>query len=111
MKKILTATIILGVMLCASGCSADTAQESSSQTTTSASTEAVSTEEAVDSSVNEGELKTGTYSGSSAYSEGEFSMEWNYTFPLMPTEHLPSQTKQARKRVQALMRSLTTATQ
>lgn len=79
MKKILTATIILGAMLCAAGCSTDTAQESLLQTTTSASTEAVSTEESVDSSINEGELKTGTYSGSSAYSEGEFSMEWNYT--------------------------------
>lgn len=79
MKKVLTATIILGVMLCASGCSTNTVQGNSSQTTTSATTEAVSTEETVDNSVNEGELKTGTYSGSSAYSEGEFSMEWNYT--------------------------------
>jgi len=66
-------------MLCAAGCSTDTAQESSSQTTTSATTEAVSTEAAVGNSINEGELKTGAYSGSSAYSEGEFSMEWNYT--------------------------------
>ncbi len=30
-------------------------------------------------SPNEGELKTGAYSGSSAYAEGEFSMEWIYT--------------------------------
>ncbi len=79
MKKILNATIILGVMLCAAGCSTNTAQESSPQTTTAETTEAVSAEEAVDNSVNEGELKTGAYSGSSAYTEGEFSMEWNYT--------------------------------
>ncbi len=70
MKRILTTAIIMGMLLCAAGCSQ---AETTEATTTTAAAETVA-----DNSVNEGELKTGAYSGSSAYAEGEFSMTWNY---------------------------------
>lgn len=83
MKRFLTTAIILGMILCAAGCTNGNTQEESSKTSTStvetSSTEkSEQSEESVDDSVNEGEFKTGAYAGNSTYAEGEFSMTWNY---------------------------------
>ncbi len=79
MKRILTTAIVLGMLLCAAGCSQ--ADSSETTTTTAAETTAVETTaaETADASVNEGEFKAGAYAGNSVYAEGEFSMTWNYT--------------------------------
>ncbi len=82
MKRILTATLIFGMLLCTAGCAGT--QEETTTTTTAETTisETETTKGTVDNSVNEGELKTGAYSGNSEYAEGEFSMAWNYTISL-----------------------------
>ena len=66
MKKIFAALLSLCLVLSAAGCSAQDSADGASSAGASAETQ-----------VNQGELKTGVYTGSASYSEGEFSMDWN----------------------------------
>lgn len=69
MKKIITTLLVLTMLLSFAGCAA--------QNTDTETTAANEENQMVDTSVNEGELQAGVYTGTASYSEGEFSMTWN----------------------------------
>lgn len=64
MKRIVTIILTLCMILCAAGCGAQEAPETTPPT---------------DPIVSIAELKPGAYAGSAAFTEGEFSMAWNFT--------------------------------
>ncbi len=83
MKKILSTTLILSMLLCAAGCgNSNTSVSTSAADTTSSVAETSDAGDVVEIAVNEGEFKAGAYTGNSEYAEGEFSMTWNYTLSL-----------------------------
>ena len=65
MKRVFAIILTLSMILCAAGCGA---QADTPETTVPTGPAA-----------NAGELKAGTYAGSAEFSEGEFSMAWNFT--------------------------------
>lgn len=72
MKRIIATILVLCMVLCAAGCGA---QENASETT-------LPTEPA-DAAVHAGELKPGAYAGSAEFSQGDFSMAWNFTISFL----------------------------
>lgn len=71
MKRIATIILALCMILCAAGCGAQEAPETTPPT------------DPVETVVNAGELKPGTYAGSAAFAQGDFSMEWNFTISFL----------------------------
>ncbi|MBQ8238474.1 MAG: hypothetical protein IJZ39_10050 [Oscillospiraceae bacterium] len=71
MKRIITIALALCMIFCAVGCTA--------RDTTPETNPATDPTEPAAPAVNAGQLKPGAYTGSAAFSEGDFSMSWVFT--------------------------------
>ncbi len=83
MKRILTLTLILGMMLTAASCGSNTDETTTNTTTAETTTETTTTSNVtVTPAVNEGELKAGVYTATSSYATEGMNMTWNFVLTL-----------------------------
>ncbi len=74
MKKIITTILTLAMAMSFVACSTQNTDNETPNDATENATEKIQT---VDTSVNEGELQMGVYTGTAEYASDEFSMTWN----------------------------------